>query len=67
MGYKKVGYLRQLWCMARYSLRAWMEWMDAKSWAESLHPGWVQLATKAKNKEVRLIYRDKILKAYRGY
>ena len=47
-------------------VRLWFEWLDAKCWAKEYHPAWVQLATKAKNKDVRAIYKDKILKAYRG-
>ena len=44
----------------------WLEWMDAKCWAKEHHPGWLQIARKASGKETRQIYRDKIMKAYRG-
>lgn len=47
-------------------LCAWLEWMDAKCWAKEYHPGWVQIATKAKGKTTRKIYREKIMKAFRG-
>lgn len=47
-------------------LQAWFEWQDAKCWAKAIHPGWVQLATKARSGNTRMIYRDKILMAYRG-
>lgn len=50
----------------RKSFYKWLEWMDAKCWAKEIHPGWVQIATKAKTKRTRQIYRDKIIKAYRG-
>lgn len=46
--------------------RAWLEWQDAKCWAKAIHPGWVQLATKARSVKTRMLFRDKILKAYRG-
>ena len=45
---------------------SWLEWQDAKFWAKYYHPGWVQIATKAKTKRTRQIYREKIIKAYRG-
>lgn len=48
------------------ALRKWFEWQDAKYWAKEYNPGWVQIATKAKTKRTRQIYRDKIMKAYRG-
>ena len=44
----------------------WLEWQDAKEWVKVFHPGWVQIAKKAKTKRTRLLYREKILKAYRG-
>ena len=43
-----------------------MEWQDAKYWAKEYRPGWFQIATKAKTKRTRQIYRDKIMQAYRG-
>lgn len=66
MGYRKVGHLEQIWYVIKYRVKSWIEWHDAKSWAEAVHPGWVQIATKSRCEETRLIYRDKILKAYRG-
>ena len=66
MGYRKTGYLEQIWYMIKYAVRSWFEWRDAKAWAEAVHPSWVHIATKASCKETRLVYRDKILKAYQG-
>ena len=66
MGYRQVGCLEQIWYVLKHTISQKIEWQDAKCWAEEYHPAWVQLATKARSKEVRLIYRDKILKAYRG-
>ncbi len=51
--------------LLRELFNEWMEWQDAKCWAKEFHPGWVQIATKAKGKTTRQIYRDKITKAYR--
>lgn len=45
---------------------AWLEWQDAKCWANEYHPAWVQIATKSKSEEARAIYKEKILEAYRG-
>lgn len=47
-------------------IAGWFEWQDAKCWAKDIHPGWLHLATKAKSAATRQIYRNKILKAYRG-
>ena len=44
----------------------WLEWQDAKEWAKDYHPGWVQIARKARRKTTRRIYRDKIMRAYKG-
>ena len=66
MGYRKVSYLEQIWYVIKYAVTSWIEWQDAKCWAKDIRPAWVHLATKAKNKDVRAIYKDKILKAYRG-
>lgn len=49
-----------------YAVIKWLEWQDAKSWAKEYHPGWLHIAKKAKSKSVRMLYRDKIMKAYRG-
>ena len=48
------------------AINKWLEWQNAKCWAKEYHPGWVQIATKAKGKTTRQIYRDKIMKAYQG-
>ena len=50
----------------REAFYEWLEWQDAKEWVKEFHPGWVQIAKKAKRKSTRLLYREKILKAYRG-
>jgi hypothetical protein len=47
-------------------LRSWLEWQDAKCWAKAIHPGWLQLATKARSKKTRNLYKEKIMKAYEG-
>ena len=52
--------------LLRELFNKWLEWMDAKCWAKEHHPVWLQIARKAKTKKVRQIYRDKIMKAYRG-
>ena len=52
--------------LLRDLLNEWLEWMDAKCWAKEHHPGWLQIARKAKTTKVRQIYRDKIMKAYQG-
>jgi hypothetical protein len=44
----------------------WMEWQDAKEWAKCFHPGWVQIARKALRGITRKLYREKIIRAYRG-
>jgi hypothetical protein len=44
----------------------WLEWQDAKEWAKYYHPGWVQIARKAPRGITRKVYREKILRAYRG-
>jgi hypothetical protein len=67
MGYRKVRYLEQIWYAFKHTVAEWLEWQDAKSWAAEYHYAWLHIAKKAKCKEVRKIYRDKILKAYRGY
>ena len=56
----------QLWHVISNAFYEWLEWQDAKSWAKAIHPGWLHIAKKAKSKEVRLLYRKKILKGYRG-
>lgn len=65
MGYRKVGYLEQLWYVVKYAVSSFFEWQDAKHWAMEYHPAWVQLATKSKNEKTRKYYRFKILNEYR--
>ena len=50
----------------RERLYNWLEYQEAKEWAKFYHPGWLQIAKKARTKRTRLTYKDKILKAYRG-
>lgn len=57
----------QFWYAIQDRFAEWLEWQDAQCWAKVYHPGWLHIAKKAKLKKVRLIYRDKILNAYRGY
>lgn len=66
MGYKKIGLIRQIWYTAKFAVRSWIEWQDAKEWAKHFHPAWVQIATKARHEETRKEYKQKILLAYRG-
>ncbi len=66
MGYQKIGPVRQIWYVIKYKIHAWMEWQNAQYWAEEYHPAWLELAHKARNKETRREYKEKILKAYRG-
>lgn len=45
----------------------WLEWQKAKRWAKVHHPAWLELATSEKvSSYTRLVYRDKIMNAYRG-
>lgn len=67
MGHKKIGFVRQIWYTIKYGVRCWIEWQDAKDWADQYHPAWVRLATRARHEETRKIYKQKILLAYRGY
>lgn len=50
----------------REGFHDWLEWQDAKEWAKYYHPGWVQIARKAKHKYTRDAYRKKIVSEYRG-
>lgn len=50
----------------REGFHDWLEWQDAKEWAKYYHPGWVQIARKAPRGITRKVYREKILRAYRG-
>lgn len=63
LAYKLWNFIRA----GHYLLLDWMEWQDAKVWAKDFRPGWVHIATKAKRKEIRMIYRDKIMKAYQRW
>lgn len=65
MGYKKIGYIRQLWYVLKHTIRSWIERQDAKAWAWVYHPGWLQIATKARNEDTRRVYKQQILLAYR--
>lgn len=67
MGYKKIGYIRQLWYTIKYGIHSWLEWMVAKKWAKQYQPAWLQIATKGSSEYIRKLYRRKILLAYRGY
>ena len=58
--------IREIWYAIRDAFAEWLEWQDAQSWAKDIHPGLLYIAKKAKKKEVRLLYREKILNAYRG-
>ena len=56
----------QLWYQLTTPLAEGFEWQDAKCWAEDYHPAWLLIATKARTKETRQLYREKIIAAYRG-
>ena len=49
----------------RKCIKADLEWQQAVEWAESIHPGWVYLATQEQRPELQEMYRNKILEAYR--
>ena len=49
----------------REGFNDWLEWQDAKEWAKYYHPGWVEIARKARTRTTRKVYRDRILRAYR--
>lgn len=66
MSYRKVSSLEQVWYVIKHKLESWLEWQDAKSWAEEYHPAWVEIATKSKSEEARAYYKKMILGAYRG-
>ena len=67
MGHRKMGYIEQLWYTAKYGVHSLFEWLDAMYFAKRLHPGWLHLATKSRNEEMRKYYKAKILRAYREY
>ena len=49
-------------------IQSWIEWENAKIWAELTHPSWLQYATQIRRPELRETYRKKILDGYRnGY
>ena len=66
MGYKTIGCIRQLWYTVKYSVHSWLEWQDAKRWANVYHPAWVEIVARTKNEEVREYYKNMILSAYIG-
>lgn len=63
---RKFYSVAQLWYQLVYSVATWFEWQDAKYWAEDYRPAWLLIATKARTKETRQLYREKIIAAYRG-
>lgn len=67
MGYKTIGYIRQLWYTIKYAIHSWLEWQDAKDWAKEYHSDWLWIAKKSPIEDRRKEYKRKILLAYRGY
>jgi hypothetical protein len=67
MVYKKIGPIRRVWYSIKYAIQSWIEWQDAKDWANQYHPAWVEIAKRARHEETRKEYKRKILLAYRGY
>jgi len=65
MAYRKTSYLEQLWHMAKYVVKAKLEWWKAVAWAEKFHPAWVEIYNRVQTPEVREIYRKMILQGYR--
>lgn len=65
MGYRKIGYLEQLWYLFKYAVKSRLEWWKAVAWAEDFHPAWVEIYNRTRNDEVREVYRNKILRGYR--
>jgi len=65
MGYRKIGYLEQLWYMAKYAVEQRLEWYRAVRWAKECHPAWVEIVNRCKVDHVRQVYRNLILKRYR--
>ena len=64
---KKLKYsIVQLWYQLTIPIAEWFEWQDAKYWAEDYRPAWLLIATNARTKETRQLYRRKIIAAYRG-
>lgn len=64
--YRIVRWIEQHWCFIKYAVMSWLEWQDAKRWAKDIHPAWLEIVKWTKSEEARMIYRNKILKAYRG-
>lgn len=63
----RLSIFGQLWLALSQRIHDWFEWEDAKLWANQYHPAWLALATSKKaSSYTRLIYREKILNAYRG-
>jgi hypothetical protein len=52
--------------LLRERLYNWLEYQEAKEWAKFYHPGWLQIAKKAPGRITQQVYREKILRAYRG-
>ena len=52
------------WDSFNRNVMLWMEWQNAKYWAEEYHPAWVYLATQRNRPELREMYRDKIVREY---
>lgn len=50
----------------REGFHDWLEWQEAKEWAKDYHPGWLQIAKTARTRTTRKVYRDRILREYRG-
>ena len=67
MGYKTIGYFRQLWYTIKYAIHSWLEWQDAKDWAKEYCSDWLLIAKKSPIEDLRKEYKRKILLAYRGY
>ena len=58
-----VKILEALYSM-EHNMTLWMEWQNAKYWAEQYHPAWIHLATQRNRPELREMYRDKIVREY---
>jgi len=67
MAYRKVGSLEQIWYTIKHSVGAWIEWHDAKAWANRHHPAWVDIATRSRSEVARKYYKNMILEGYREW
>lgn len=64
---KRIFYsIVQLWYQLTCPVAEWFEWQEAKIWAQEYRPASLLIATKARRKETRKLYRKKIINAYRG-